>query len=313
MNEEVKPKKPLKGPLFWLDNLLKKFIPNFNIRAIIYLSILFSVVVYAQIWRFDSKPETKPMEKNQEIVIADQSYWDSKEYTEKIKNQTVESFAGELKNWLEGVDKELIRRKFEDILFINSGLTPDTGGDLSEVVPESFAYLENHARARYGYAKAKSFLSDAPTLIKLGNVVCNIDSATEQLTNIELYDWRYASMPKLAEFMKSQPDWKMQIGDKILDISDPQIGDKDILKYRNANTQPAGLFSFLIFHNTKNNNISLAENTILELNGVDAKLTLARITNHWNKQPKVYFAYGFEGCKHLNTSTPANIPYGQSN
>jgi hypothetical protein len=94
MNEEAKPKKPLKGPLFWLDNLLKKFIPNFNVRAIIYLSLLFAIVVYAQIWRFDSKPEPKPVEKNQEIVIADQNYWDSKEYAEKIKNQTVESFTG---------------------------------------------------------------------------------------------------------------------------------------------------------------------------------------------------------------------------
>jgi hypothetical protein len=105
----------------------------------------------------------------------------------------------------------------------------------------------------------------------------------------------------------------MPVGDKILDISDPQIESADILKYRNANTQPAGLYSFLIFHNTKTNTMSVADSGILSLNGVDAKLTLARISAKWDKQPKMYFLYGFEGCKQLNASTPPIIPYGQSN
>ncbi|KKS57030.1 MAG: hypothetical protein UV20_C0004G0126 [Candidatus Magasanikbacteria bacterium GW2011_GWA2_42_32] len=313
MNEEEPKKKPPRGPLFWLDNLLKKYIPNFNARAVIYLSIIFAIVIYAQIWNFGSHQKIKPPEKTKETVIADQTYWDSYEYTDKIKNQTVESFTNELQNWLDGKDQELVKRKFEDILFINSALTLGTGGDLTEVVPQSFAYLENIARGRYQYAQKNGFLSDTPTLVKLGTIVCNLDPNTEQLTGIELYDWRYASMTKISTFMSTKPDWKMTVGDKILDVSDPRIEDKAILKYKNANNQPAGLFSFLIFHNPKNNSIVLADSETLEMNGVDAKLTLSRITTHWNKNPKIYFAYGYEGCKQMSTTTPIIIPYGQSN
>ncbi len=312
MDEEIK-KKPLRGPLFWLDNTLKKYIPNFNARAILYLSVIFATIMYIQIWRFGADKKTSVPEKPQETVVADQNYWESAGYISKIQNQTVESFTQELKNWLDGKDQEFTRRKFEDMFFINPGLRPDTGGDLAEVVPESFNYLENHAKARYTYAKEKGFLSDAPALIKLGTIVCNIDANTEQVTSVDLHDWRYASMPKLAEFMNTKPDWKMPQGDKILDISDPQIEDKSILKNKNANTQPAGLFSYLIFHNTKSNTMSLADSHILELNGIDAKLTLARLTTKWDKEPKIYFLYGFEGCKQLSASTTPIIPYGQSN
>lgn len=310
MNEE-KPDKPIRnGPLYWFDNLIKKFIPNFNYRAIIYFSVLFAVAVYIEMWRISSPATPKPPETKKETVIADQSYWDSVAYKDKIKNQTADSFVSELSNWLNDKDKELVKRTFEDVVFINGGLTPDTGGDLTAVVPESFAYLENHGKERYQYARDKGFLADKPTLIKLGAIVCNIDDNTEQMTGIELYDWRYASMTKLASFMATNPDWKVPVGDKILDISDPRIESKDLLKYRNTQTQPAGLFSFLIFRDPKTNRITLADSNILDMNGVDAKLTLARITNHWNKQPKLYFVAGFEGCKHLTTPL-APIPYGQ--
>lgn len=313
MDKETPKKKPPRGPLFWLDNTLKKYIPNFNARAILYLSIIFAMIMYIQIWRFGGDKKESVLEKPEETVVADQNYWESTEYQNKIQNQTVESFTKELKNWLDGNNQEFTRRKFEDMLYINAALRPDTGGDLVEVVPESFNYLENHAKARYIYTKEKGFLSDTPGLIKLGTIVCNIDTNTEQVTSVELYDWRYASMMKLAEFMNTKPDWKMPKGDKILDISDPQIEDKSILKNKTPDTQPAGLFSFLIFHNTKTNSISLADSHILTLNGIDAKLTLARLTTKWDKGPKIYFLYGFEGCKQLSASTPPVIPYGQSN
>ena len=313
--DEEKPGKPIrKGPLYWFDNLIKKFIPSFNYRAVIYFSVLFAIAIYVEIWRIATPAPPKPLppETKKETVIADQSYWDSQTYHDKIRNQTVDSFVSELANWLNSKDKELVKRQFEDMVFINGGLTPDTGGDLTEVVPESFAYLENIGRARYQYAKDKGFLADAPILVKLGTIICNIDPSTEQVTNVELYDWRYASMPKLAAFLATSPDWKVTVGDKILDVSDPRIENKGLLKYRNTQTQPAGLFSFLIFHNTKTNGITLADSNILDLSGVDAKLTLARITSHWSKQPKLYFKYGFEGCKSLNASTTIQIPYGQS-
>ncbi len=311
MDEENNNQPIKKGPLYSFDNLIKKFIPNFNYRAILYFSVIFSIVVYIQIWRMYAPTTPQPTEVKQETVIADQNYWDSQAYQNKIKNQTVESFVSELDHWLNNVDKELVKRTFEDVVFINGGLTPDTGGDLSEVVPESFAYLENHAKARYLYAKDHGFLSDTPTLVKLGTIVCNITPSTEQITGIELYDWRYASMQKLAVFMSTKPDWKVPVGDKILDISDPRLEDKDLLKYRNAKTQPAGLFSFLILRDPKTNRITLADTNILEMNGVDAKLTLARISSRWNKHPTLYFVAGFEGCKHLNVPL-APIPYGQS-
>lgn len=313
MNEENPDKRMRKGPLYWFDNLVKKFIPNFNFRAILYFSLIFAVAIYVEVWRISSPPSTAKLpEEKHETVIADENYWDSKIYKDKIKNQSVDSFVGELDHWLNGVDKELVKRKFEDVVFVNGGLTLDTGGDLSVVVPESFAYLENHGKARYQYAKDKGFLSEKPTLVKLGTIVCSIGDTTEQVTGIELYDWRYVSMQKLAAFMATKPDWKVPVGNRILDVSDPRIEDRDVLKYRNAQTQPAGLFSFLIFHDPKSNRISLADSNILDLNGVDEKLTLARISNHWSKQPKLYFVAGVEGCKHLGVPlTP--VPYGQSN
>lgn len=314
--EEPKTELPSRkrGPLHWIDGLLQKFIPNFNIRAILYFSVLFALVLFIQIWRFSSAPPPTPkphvIVEKKETVIADDGYWNSSEYQTKIKNQTVASFTAELEHWLSGQDQEFNKRKFEDILYINAGLTSDTGGDLTQVVPESFNELENFGRARYRYAKDKGFLSDAPTLVPLGKLVCNVDDKTEQVTGIELYDWRYTSMSKLAAFMKTKPDWKVRVGDKILDVSDSRLIDKDLLRLRNVNNQPAGLFSFLIFHDPTTNRIVLADSVILESNGVDTKLTLSRIDQHWDKEPKLYFASGYAGCKQIHASP--EIPYGHT-
>lgn len=311
MDDQQEPKQPNKGNWFYrFDNLIKTFIPKFNVRAVIYISVLFATVMYLQIWRISGPSPAKDPNTNKETVIADESYWQSKEYKEKIQNQTMESFTGELENWLNEKDQEFVRRKFEDILFINNSLSTLTGGDLSMVVPENFNYLENHARARYQYAKNKSFLNDKPTLVKIGSLVCELGNKTEKATGIELYDWRYASMAKLAEFMKTKPDWKVQIGDKILDVSDPMIEDKDLLRYKTAQNQPAGLFSFLVFREPQTNRIVLADTTILENNGVDAALTLSRLTTRLDKQPKIFFKYGYEGCKQIN-NVP-QIDYGHA-
>jgi hypothetical protein len=311
MDDNQDEKQPNKGNWFYrFDSLIKTFIPKFNVRAILYISVLFATVMYLQIWRIsDNKPFKNPGTK-QETVIADESYWQSKEYKDKIQTQTVESFTSELENWLNNKDQEFVRRKFEDMLFINSGLSSLTGGDLTVVVPENFNYLENHARARYQYSKEKGFLNDKPTLVKIGSLVCELNNKTEKATSIELLDFRYASMPKLAEFMKTKPDWKVQIGDKILDVSDPRIEHKDILRFRNSQTQPAGLFSFLVFREPQNNRIFLADTTILENNGVDAALTLSRLSSRLDKQPKLYFKYGYEGCKQINDVPQIN--YGHS-
>jgi hypothetical protein len=313
MSDEQETKQPNKRNWFYrFDNLIKTVIPNFNVRAILYISLLFAIVIYLQIWRISSPAHVDNLQTGtkQETVIADETYWQSREYKEKIQNQTVESFTSELERWLNGKDQEFVRRKFEDILFINNGLSTLSGGDLTTVVPENFNYLENHARARYQYAKDKNFLSDKPALVKLGSLVCDLDDKTEKATGIELYDWRYASMPKLAEFMKTNPDWKVQIGDKILDVSDPRLEDKNLLRLSNSQNQPAGLFSFLVFKDPQTNRIVLADTAILENNGVDAKLTLSRISQHLDKQPKLYFKYGYEGCKQINNVPQIN--YGQS-
>lgn len=312
-DQDTKPPAVRKNILWQFDNVVKKVIPNFNVRAIVYFSVLFATALYLQIWHIGGKAPQKEVEKpsNQETVVADDKYWNSSEYKEKIRTQTVQSFTSDLVSWLQGNNQELLRRKFEDILFINSGLTPLTGGDLASVVPESFNYLENHALARYRYAKDKGFLSDAPLLVTHGKLVCDLDEKTEKATGIELFEWRYASMQKLADFMKTKPDWKMQIGDRILDVSDPRIEDKGLLKLSTAQNQPVGLFSFLIFHDNQSNRIYLADSNILEMNGVDDALTLSRIGSHYDSQPKLYFKTGFEGCKTINEVPKAD--YGQSN
>ncbi len=314
MHEEQSTHSPGKKNFLWkFDSVVKKVIPNFNIRAVLYFTVIFAIALYLQFWHISSKPSQQSAISNtkQETVVADEQYWNSKEYKEKIQNQTVESFTQELQSWLNGQSQEFTRRKFEDILFINNSLTPSTGGDLATVVPETFNYLENHGKARYQYAKEKNFLIDAPLLVGHGNLVCDIDEKTEKATGIELYEWRYASMAKLADFMKTTPDWKIKIGEKILDISDPRIEDKDILRLSTAQTQPAGLFSFLVFRDTHNNRIYLADSAILEMSGVDDRLTMARIGSHFDTQPKLYFKTGFLGCKSINEVPEVN--YGQFN
>lgn len=311
MNEENKQTPPpnKRNILYQFDNLVKKFIPNFNIRAILYLTFIFAIAMYLQIWRISSQTPP-PTDDKQETIVADEKYWQSKEYKDKIQHQTIESFTSEFERWLNDNDHEFSRRKFEDMFFINNGLTTLTGGDLATVVPESFNYLENLAKARYQYAKNKGFLNDKPVIIKHGTLVCDIEDKTEKDTGIELSEWRYASMPKLAEFMNSNPDWKVKIGDRILDVSEPRIENKDVLKLLNSENQPVGLFSFLVFRNSQSNRIYLADSTILEKNGIDDALTMARISTHWDKQPKLYFKYGYEGCKQINNAP--QVDYGQS-
>jgi len=304
MSDDPKPELNKNNPLYRFDNLVKKFIPNFNVRAVLYFSFLFALAIYLQIWRIGSH---NPPSKNNETVIADDNYWQSAAYKSKLQNQTVESFTSELAKWLNDQDQEFIKRKFQDMIYINNGLSPQ---DLSIVVPQSFNYLENQGKIRYQYAKGKGFLADNPSLVKLGSLICDNGEKSEKITNIELYDWRYASMPKLAEFMKTKPDWKIQVKDQILDVSDPRIEDRDLLKFRNAQTQPAGLFSFLIFRDSQNNRIFLADSTMLDMNEVDSSLTLSRITDHSDKQPKIYFKAGFEGCQKINDIPQSN--YGQS-
>ena len=294
---------PKRNFLKWLDDLFAYFIPNFNIRAILYLSAIFVVAASLQVWRISSQPEQKPIVETKETIIADKSYWDGNEYKEKLKNQTVGSFTKELQNWLEGKDQEFSKRRFEDMLYVNAGLDPS---NLAILIPENFNYLENIARARYRYAKEKGFLADAPTLVRFGTLSCNIDEKTEQLTGTELYDWRYASMPKLVAFMQGKPDWKMRIGDRIFDVSDPRILNATLLKSRTPKTQPAGLFSILVFRDPKTNRITVADSAMLEKNGVDAKLTLDSIGK--DKQPTLHFKAGYNGCTKLNTIP--NVPYG---
>lgn len=113
-------------------------------------------------------------------------------------------------------------------------------------------------------------------------------------------------MPKLATFMQTKPDWKMRIGDRIFDVSDPRILSAVLLKSRTPQTQPAGLFSILVFRDPKTNRITVADSAVLEKNGVDAKLTLDSMGN--GKQSTLHFKAGYNGCTKLN-SIP-NVPYG---
>lgn len=296
------------GPLSFLDTATKKLIPNPNVRAIVCLSVLFALALFIQIWRISS--DHKPAIKTGETVIADQSYWDSKEYQDRIKNQTVDSFANELKAWLSGTSQEFSRRKFEDMMYINVNVPSLYGEDVETLIPQNFNYLETVGRARYQYAKEKGFLSENPALIKLGMIICDSGEKTERITGIELYDWRYTSMPKLAAFMNTKPDWKMRVGDTIVDVDDPKLEESILLRNRTPENQPAGLFSFLIFHDLGTNKVFLADSFILDENGVEAMVTLGNIGQNLKKQPKLYFKAGYDGCRNLG-ETP-EIPYGQS-
>lgn len=313
MDEEklAKPSTPKRGPLYWFDGLIKKVIPNFNVRAILYFSVIFGIALYVQIWRISSPiHQPVPLQENKETVIADEAYWESAEYKNRMTQQTPESFALELENWLNARDQELTKRRFEDMLFINTSFPAESGSDAAQVVPESFNYLENIGRARYRYAKEKGFVSDTPSLTKIGTLVCDLDERTERVTGIDLYDWRYASMPKLAAFMATKPDWKIQVGGRILDVSETRLEDKDLLKLRTPENQPAGLFSFLVFHDPQTKRVVLSDAAMLEKNGIDANLTLSRIDSHWDKQPKLYFTSGYGGCQNISLSP--QVHYGHS-
>ncbi|MFA5991653.1 MAG: hypothetical protein WC794_05430 [Candidatus Doudnabacteria bacterium] len=310
MSDEQKP--PLqpnkKNLLYRIDNVIKTFIPNFNVRAILYITLIFAVAMFLEIWRVSSPAPSKQTNSGkQETVLADQKYWDSAEYKDKIKNQTLDSFTKEFESWLNGESQEFSKRKFEDMLFINAGLSQQSGGGLTTIVPENFNYLENGGRARYLYAKNKGFLADQPTIVKLGNVSCNVDEKTEQDTGIELYDWRYTSMPKLAAFVKTYPDWKIQIADKIYNVQDPMLSSLYL-----PVKQKVGLFSFLIFHYPKTNKFVVANSEILDNNDIDGYKTLVGIEAHSGKLSKLEFKYGYVGCQQINNVLP-QIDYGQSN
>ncbi len=148
-------------------------------------------------------------------------------------------------------------------------------------------------------------------LLPLGSLTCEVSDGTSSNTGIELYDFRYADMQKLAKFMATKPDWKFKSGQYTYDVSEPNIEDKELINLLNSQTQPAGLFSFLIFHDPKTNKIFLGDNEILENNAVDSRLTLGRLSSHIDKQPKIYFKYGYEGCKQITNFSSVN--YGQSN
>src|SRR5450759_484280 len=93
--------------IYKIDGFVKKFIPNFNLRAIIYFSLIFAIAVYFQIWSISSHPpKVPPQVGKQETVIADDNYWASSEYKDKLQRQTVASFTSELKDWLEGSSQE---------------------------------------------------------------------------------------------------------------------------------------------------------------------------------------------------------------
>ncbi len=301
---------PKRGPFYWFDGLVKKLIPNFNLRAILYFSLIFGIALFVQIWRISSPATHPPVQENKETVVADDAYWESSAYKDRIANQTLESFTGELRRWLNRQDQEFTKRKFEDMFFINQGISEEAGLELEQIVPESFNYLENISRARYQYAKDRGFLSDTPALVKIGTLVCDLNERTEQMTGIELYDWRYASMPKLAAFMATKPDWKINVRERILDVSETRLIDKDLLKLRTPDNQPAGLFSFLIFRDPRTNQIVLSDTALLEKNGVDANLTLSRIDTHWDKEPKLYFASGYDGCQNISLSP--QVHYGHT-
>lgn len=305
-DQEQKPNN--KNLLYKFDGFIKTFIPNFNVRAILYITVVFAVAMFLEIWRVSSpapKSQVSPTGK-QETVLADQKYWDSQQYKEKIKNQTLESFTKEFENWLNGKDQVFSTRKFEDMFFINQGLVSLTGGDLATVVPENFNYLENGGRARYTYAKDKGFLAQQSAVVKLGNVSCNIDATTEQDTGIELYDFRYASIPKLAEFVKTHPDWKIQIADKIYNVQDPLLSPP----YTNVK-QRVGLFSFLVFHYPKDNRFVVANSEMLDNNGIDGYKTMLGIEARNGQLSKLEFKYGYEGCRQINSNV-SQINYGQS-
>ena len=158
--------------------------------------------------------------------------------------------------------------------------------------------------------KEKGFLADTPALVDLGTITCAADAKTEQVTGMRLYDWRYASMQKLASFMGAKPNWKVLVDGKSVDVSDSRIVSKEKLKLLNAKTQPAGLFSILIFWNPETNHLSVADSTVLEKNGIDAKQTLDKVVSRNDKQVKLYFKPGYDGCKQLNSIS--QVPYGNA-
>jgi hypothetical protein len=305
MNDQD-PQQNNKNLLYRFDSFIKTFIPNFNVRAIVYFTLIFGTALYLEIWQFSSPPkkQTNTLPK-QETVLADKKYWSSSTYLEKIKSQTLETFTGEFERWLNNKDQDFSTRKFEDMFFINPAPTPVTEGDLATVVPQNFNYLENTGRARYLYAKQNGFLNDKPQIVKLANAGCTVNETTQQDTGIELYEWRYASVPKLLEFMKTYPDWKMQIGSQIYNVQDQMMTPST-----SEIKQRVGLFSFLIFHNPKTNNFVVADTEILDSNGIDGFKTMVGLETHNGKLSLLDFKYGFEGCKEIsNGQSPIN--YGQ--
>jgi len=53
MTKELKttPKIQPKSLFYRLDGLIKTFIPNFNVRAVLYMTLIFAIVLFLRIWK----------------------------------------------------------------------------------------------------------------------------------------------------------------------------------------------------------------------------------------------------------------------
>jgi len=54
MNEQskVKPAEQPRGLFYRFDSLVKTVIPNFNVRAFLYMTLIFAIVLFMRIWKF---------------------------------------------------------------------------------------------------------------------------------------------------------------------------------------------------------------------------------------------------------------------
>jgi len=206
------------------------------------------------------------------------------------------------------------KRKFEDLIFINGGLTPDTAW-LTEVVPENFATSKYLAEPATSTPKTKDFWQILQRWWSSGTVCCNVWSEPTQQVTKNWSVWLAVCFhAKLGVYGnrtgpgKSRPAigfWMWAIrGLRAKIIENTAIGQHNRPDY----------FPFL-FSTISKPTASLWPTAIfLDMNGVDAKLTLGE--NHktiGNSRPELYFKYGFAGCQiGLSASTTAQIPYGQS-
>jgi hypothetical protein len=74
--------------LYKFDRVIARMIPNFNVRAILYVSLIFALALYVEIWRISPSREANNVATQKTMDEALQ-YWNNSGYESSPQEQKI--------------------------------------------------------------------------------------------------------------------------------------------------------------------------------------------------------------------------------